>query len=200
MRFADALGQAGLALAAIALLMSLPPLARLPRRWRATLALVAGVVLLWPVGELSLIGYVRGVSGDLSVTAVVLAALGLWRRLAPVPSKVAEATGAGLGAIVLLAILFYPPALGLGGIDPYRWGYGDPGFVAAVALAGLAAWHRRENVLAAGVGLALLAWGAHAGESANLWDYLIDPLLSLYALGACARRLLERRITVPPTA
>jgi hypothetical protein len=33
------------------------------------------------------------------------------------------------------------------------------------------------------VALALLAWSLDLMESGNLWDYLLDPWLSVFALG-----------------
>jgi hypothetical protein len=80
--------------------------------------------------------------------------------------------------------LLYPLVLGAAPYDSYRWGYGDPfflGLLLALALAGVA-WRRPLVTLS--ISLAVLAWAAGCYESANLWDCLIDPLLSIY--GACA--------------
>ncbi len=46
----------------------------------------------------------------------------------------------------------------------------------------LAAWWARWYVIVFIVVAAALAYLAGAYESRNLWDYLIDPLVSIYAL------------------
>jgi hypothetical protein len=46
----------------------------------------------------------------------------------------------------------------------------------------LAAWWARQYAVVFIVVAAALAYLAGAYESRNLWDYLIDPLVSVYAL------------------
>jgi hypothetical protein len=136
--------------------------------------------------ELPLAAYVRGVIGDLSVVTMLL----LWtsllpgRRPTPLVFKL---------AIACIAIIFYPLALGFGMIDPYVWGYGSILFLIAVLLfalvCGLANWSKGVWMIA----LAILAWAAHWHESANLWDYLLDPFLAIWALMALFGALYRRR-------
>ena len=142
------------------------------------LILLISNLFFWPLGlgmELPLSAYVRGVIGDLSVVTTLL----LWtsllsvRKFAPLAFKF---------AVACIAIAFYPLALGFGMIDPYAWGYGSTLFFIAVLLfavvCGLANWNRGVWIIA----IAILAWAAHWHESANLWDYLLDPFLALWAL------------------
>jgi hypothetical protein len=86
----------------------------------------------------------------------------------------------------------YPFALGLTYFDPYALGYGSVEFLTALLVVTLAAWRARLNLIvlvAAAAGLAFLA-GAY--ESRNLWDYLIDPLVSFYALARLLAGLRRR--------
>ena len=75
--------------------------------------------------------------------------------------------------------------------DPYRWGYGEPWFLAALLLVAIIGNLSRLPLVAASISLAVLAWAVGWYESTNLWDYLIDPLLCLYALGVTSRPLLS---------
>lgn len=143
----------------------------------------------WPLGlgmELPLAAYVRGVVGDLSVVLTLL----LWSSVL-LPSRSAP-TSFKL-AIAFISLAFYPLALGLGMIDPYAWGYGSIGLLAAVLLfalvCGLAGWMKGVWIIA----LAIIAWAAHWHESANLWDYVLDPLLAIWACITLITVLRTRR-------
>ena len=55
----------------------------------------------------------------------------------------------------------------------------------------------------AGLTVAILtAWALELGESGNLWDYLIDPWVALYALARVAGEAFRRRggAKAPPRA
>jgi hypothetical protein len=102
-----------------------------------------------------------------------------------------------LKAILLAAILFYPLVLGLGMFDPYRLGYANLWFM--LTLLGLAVWSslRYSTLFALCIALAVAAWGAGWYESPNLWDYLLDPWLALYACAVLVKiwvaQLRERK-------
>jgi hypothetical protein len=145
---------------------------------KVILILLLSNLFFWPLGlgmELPLAAYVRGVIGDLSIVTMLL----LWTSLlsgskpAPLAFKV---------SVACIAIVFYPLALGFGMIDPYAWGYGSILFFITVLLfavvCGLANWSKGVWMIA----IAILAWAAHWHESANLWDYLLDPFLAIWAL------------------
>jgi hypothetical protein len=186
----DLTGLAGpaLAVAAACTLFS----TRWPRRARAALAIGAAVVMLVPFGELSPAAYLRGATGDLSIASVALLVRSLLARQ-PLDARNRLALQM---ALAFAALALYPLALGLGAFDPYRFGFGDPWLVGALGLVALAAWRARLTPLALGIALSLLAWAIGWYESGNLWDYLIDPVVSLWAIGAllirAARRVLQR--------
>ena len=58
----------------------------------------------------------------------------------------------------------------------------------AVLLAlALFCWAKGLRLLPLLIGLSLLAWSAGLMESANLWDYLLDPWLALAASFQCVK-------------
>jgi len=153
------------------------------------LIVLFGNLLFWPLGlgmELPLAAYVRGVTGDLSIVLTLL----LWSSLLPASKTTPIAFKF---AIALIALGFYPFALGLGMVDPYAWGYGSIAFLSAVLafalVCGLANWPKGVWIIA----IAIIAWSAHWHESANLWDYILDPFLALWALAAFFGALNKRR-------
>jgi len=157
----------------------------------AKIVLIAllGNLFFWPLGlgmELPLAAYVRGVTGDLSIVFMLL----LWSSLLP-SSKTTPITFKF--AVAIIALGFYPFALGLGMVDPYAWGYGSSAFLIAVLafalVCGLANWSKGVWMIA----IAIIAWAAHWHESANLWDYVLDPFLAIWALLAFFGALHKRR-------
>jgi len=156
---------------------------------RLTLVLILGNLFFWPLGlslELPLSAYVRGVTGDLSIVSMLL----LWSSILPF----AKQTPLGFKvSVALIAILFYPLALGFGMFDPYAWGYGSIGFLISVILfatfCGFAAWTKGVWIFST----AIIAWVAHWHESANLWDYLLDPFLAIWALFATLSAIYIKR-------
>ena len=147
---------------------------------KALLVLVFTNLFFWPLGmslELPLAGYVRGAIGDLSIVTSLL----LWstllpnQRATPTPIK---------WVIVALAAVFYPFALGFSMFDPYVWGYGSIAFLIGVLIfalvCGLSGWTKGVWI----IGIVIIAWSFQLHESSNLWDYLLDPILALWALFA----------------
>ena len=96
-------------------------------------------------------------------------------------------------ALTCIAILFYPLALGLGMLDPYAWGYGSLGLLISIvffaSVCGLLGWTKGVWIIA----IAIVAWAGHWHESTNLWDYVLDPLLCLWALITCILLMNRKR-------
>ena len=156
-------------------------------RVRAVTVALALIACGIPVQELALAGYVRGLTGDLSITTLLLLGMHLLsftsgRRLLNTDERTLC-----FALIALAAMFLYPMALGLGGYDPYALGFGSHGFFAALLVVTLVAgWmHRRWIML--GILLSATAWLAGILESRNLWDYLMDPLLATFAVCSLAR-------------
>lgn len=161
----------------------------IPFSIRLLIVLFLANLFFWPLGmslELPLSAYVRGVTGELSIVAMLL----LWSSMLPQAQK----TPFGFKvALTLISIVFYPLALGFGMLDPYVWGYGSIGFLGAVILfaiaCGLAGWTKGVWIIS----FAMIAWAAHWHESANLWDYVLDPFLAIWALFAIPNAIYLRR-------
>ena len=83
--------------------------------------------------------------------------------------------------VLIAALYLYPATLGLTAWDPYRAGYGLPFTFACTALVFVLTL-LKQYFAATALSLALLAYALRLLESENLWDYVIDPWLSFYAL------------------
>lgn len=151
---------------------------------RSRLVVAVAVVALAavPLGGLPALAYLRGGFGDLSITTVALLALALVRNVSGrmwMPERDRWVLLAGTG---LVALLFYPLALGLGPFDPYAAGFTSPLMVGALALLFAAALWRGLPWVAAIILLGVAGWLGGVLESSNLWDYLLDPLVAVYAV------------------
>jgi hypothetical protein len=154
---------------------------------RLLVCFVLANLFFWPVFtllsplELPLAAYVRGFTGELSITSMLL----LWTAyFAPKEIHVPLVMKVW---IALVAIVFYPLALGVSMLDPYAWGYDSFALLAAVIVTALVAWFAGSNRIAIILAIAILAWTVGWHESTNLWDYILDPFLGLWAIGSLIR-------------
>jgi hypothetical protein len=210
MHFTDLTGLAGIALAIVTFTVRVSFFARLQLKLKIGLAVGLLVAVTIPFGGLSAVEFVRGITGDLSVTTLVLLTLFLflprptsggradmgaetllYHRANPTPYR-APTRGKLLMFLVFAAFALYPFALGLGAFDPFRLGFGNLWFIAGLLVVALFAWLRQYTLIALCVSLAVLAWSVGWYESSNLWNYLLDPWVSLYALGAMLKRSIGR--------
>jgi len=182
--FTDLTGLASVASATALSFVLLPGFARITKLRLAVLPGAVFVLVLIPFSGMPLAAYVRGVTGDLSITTLVLVWCALLRPWFGCGATDARSRYALLMLVVLAALALYPLALGAGAFDPYRLGYGDPLLVAALLLTALAAWFWKSSLIALCIAFATFAWSAGWYESGNLWDYLLDPFVSIYALAA----------------
>jgi hypothetical protein len=168
----------GILLAALALflLRSRAPTGK--KRWLAATGLM--LLSFVPLPQWGCLACVlRGLWGDVSLTTLQLAACAaVGRPLLPVTLRRPFYL-----AVSLIGLGFYPLALGLAPVDPYRLGW-QPLWMLLI-LAGLTPvlW-RWAPVLLVILGVDVLAFALGLLESRNLWDYLLDPLLFFYALGS----------------
>lgn len=188
----DLTGLFGITLAIVTLLLSVPRVQALPLIRRAAVLAAAIVLVSIPVWGVSFSGFVRGMTGDLSIATLLLLGLSLVRSFSNRVLVEDRNRNALLRAILIVAAVFYPLILGLGMFDPYRLGYANLWFM--LALFALAIWSslRYSTLLALSMALAVAAWSAGWYESPNLWDYLLDPWLAIYALLAQGKYLLAR--------
>lgn len=165
-----------------------------PRRYRQIVFWASLVLCLIPVDGMSISHYARVLTGDLSFTGFIWFSIASFDRLYRSHGKTRgdEQFHVAL-VIVVTALVLYPTALGLTKFDLYAFGY-QPIILApfVLALFFFCVWHRfllPACILAigfAGYSLGLL-------ESDNLWDYLMDPIVTIYA----AIKLFRRRFDYP---
>ncbi|MBU1214078.1 MAG: hypothetical protein KKF58_05575 [Gammaproteobacteria bacterium] len=183
MLFTDWMGLSGLALVWLLFAMRLPYAQRLDGKRRMLLAGLGYVVVMFPIAGWSLAIWLRGMVGDLSLTSMLLLSAAVFARLFDLPPQWdARERSALLGFLAVLALLLYPFALGLGALDPYRSGYGGVALLLMLALLALWLMRRGFYLLPLVFAVAATGWSFNMLESTNLWDYLIDAPLAIYAL------------------
>lgn len=174
------LEQAVVWLALLAVLMG-RYLHKQPQR-SAVLLVMLAVVLLVPIHGLTLGAWLRSIIGDLSMTGLILFADIAIKRVFDFQLVSGESRKWLLRGIVPAGLMFYPLALGVTALDPYQWGYAP--LLPVIVIAGIAlwAWLKGMRNLAVILLLPVLAFHLHLLESPNLWDYLLDPVVFVYAL------------------
>ena len=146
-------------------------------------------MLLLPIQGIPIAEWVRGVSANFSVPFTGLLGLAVWegefrRKLF---SKTDWTTAWAFGVVAGLGL--YPLALGLGSFDPYEWGWSfSPLFVISAVLTALLLWKQSRFGLL--LLLAIAAYHLRLLESANYWDYLLDPVYCLASIVALGWQLL----------
>lgn len=213
MMFWSVYSSAALTLVASACILSLTAF-RIWRRLRPTrqtggdprpLLFFAAILalLLVPIDGTPLFFSLRAAINELSVTTLVLALTGLLGEAIGRDVIPSDQRGILLHAVACLALLFYPLCLGLGPVDPYAWGYFSTPMLAALGLAAVAALIHRDDWIVLIIGASLLGGAAGLLQSTNLWDYLIDPVLALYAMTVITTntaRSVLRRLTNPTSS
>lgn len=152
------------------------------RQRMVVVTVLLALCLFLPVSGLSMSQWLRSALGDPGVLTLVIFLNILAQRLFN-RSLLAPATrNSLLLGVALVGVVFYPLALGVSAFDPYQLGYSPLLMSALLFLVSVIAWLRAKRGLAIILLLPLLAYNLKLLESANLWDYLLDPILLIYAL------------------
>lgn len=182
-------------LAGVALGLAAPAIALAARRraaplapwWCGLVALIAAAVVCVRVQGIPMGGYLRGTMGDLSITTMLLlgaAVLGpLGRSLLDVKERTAL-----YGWAAAAGLIMYPLTLGLTRWDPYALGFQPRALVLMVAVITIGLWYWRRRAAALVLTAGVAAFDLGLLESGNLWDYLLDPWLFGWAVGALVAR------------
>jgi hypothetical protein len=157
--------------------------------YRSALALILLAMSLIPFAQFSLAFYFAGLFGALSVTTCVLLCTYLFIRCSGrdfsgvLKSEVLSNDLASIYVLVAFtAIFLYPSALGISMWDFYSEGY-YPVILSPLIFSIFAfSVYRGSIYLAVLLGLVFAAFILQLGESDNLWDYLLDPVLAIYCL------------------
>jgi hypothetical protein len=190
MPFASVLGLSLCALVSCAIAMQLLNVARLSPPVRLAVFACLMLLVLTPVEGLIIAGYVRGLIGDPSLATVLMMAMAIIRQMTGHRTFDERNIAALLLSLLGTGFLFYPLALGLGSYDPYALGYGSWGFYFALLAVALTTWWLSLHLVVIWIVGAVAAYTLKLLESTNLWDYLIDPLAFVIALGWGALKLV----------
>ena len=158
------------------------PLARLPLAIRSILIVGITLLLMLPLYGDPAWYAVRGIFGDSSITALlfyiafILQQNFSWQLCRPDELLLLRRL------LVMTALLLYPLALGLTQFDSYSLGYANPWLLAILFIIALLLWWRRYYFLAISLTASVAAWSLQMLESANLWDYLLDPVFVVLLL------------------
>jgi hypothetical protein len=151
---------------------------------RRPAGVLAGVVSLFTLAPA-----IAGLVGPPSVTLTQIALLQLCGQKQLIAK---ETTAAAL--LVIIALIFYPLALGLGPFDPFDIGYRPKLILLAIVPIGIALIIYRKHVLLSIGAVDLLAYAL--GLFDNLWNVFFDPVLVLvccvHLLKVAGCRLIRR--------
>ncbi len=157
----------------------------------ARAALFASIlaVTLLPLTPIPIAHYARVLAGNLSIVTILVLGVSAWFRIrgkTPSPKIIVQLIQLSI-VVALAATLLYPTALGATSFDIYADGYYPvalgPLVLALFIVAVLAgAW-----LISAALALGFGGYSLHILESDNLWDYLMDPVLSVYAFACLVR-------------
>ncbi len=190
-------------IAAPFLLMAIALLAASRARRRSLWMRLAGMLLCLtavfiPVRGLVLFEYYAGIAGEASITLLLLLSCGLIYQVSGVRILPGADCSAIFCALAVASLVLYPAAIGLVPADIYRFGYQPTVLLLVLMALALCAWISKRNMSAFAVLIAVAAFDLHLLESDNLWDYLTDPLATLWAwgwilAGLCARLMRRHR-------
>jgi hypothetical protein len=182
----ELLGYLGLALMLAGAPVQLGKMMKSSRRTLSAMLLVSLFVLLIPWNGHSLIYYVRGVVGDLSVSSVMLLIL-LYANILGWPVS-AERSLSWQSCAVIVAILIplYASTLGYWSYDLYAWGYQPQWMLAGVGVLLAWAWHRQRELAIVWL-LGVVAFAVGLCPSVNLWDALFDPFMMIGSIAIMLR-------------
>jgi hypothetical protein len=147
-------------------------------RWGALAACAA--LMFVRIEGLPIVAYARGALGDLSITTFLLLMNYIFGQLSGRRLLSDRDRATVLTCAAFSGLLLYPMALGVTFYDPYRLGYASlPMTLALLALA--VWWGFTRRGAGAIIAIGVLAFDLRVLESPNLWDYLMDPCVALYA-------------------
>ncbi len=161
--------------------------------WRPTLIffLISVCIIFFPVKGLPSGRWLFSFNANFSIPLTVLLfcrvlenGLGIkWFR--PTDFQTAWIFSAAAG------LFLYPMAMGAGPFDPYASGW-EFSWLFVTVLAVTIGLLLLKNRFAVVLLFTVLAWNLHLLESRNLWDYLVDPFLTVFSLIMLSLKLVKR--------
>jgi hypothetical protein len=149
-------------------------------RW--TILLLCITASVFPFGTLAAVGYLRGVCGDLSLLTQILLGCTVIHHVAGWKLLCEQDRRFLFTIIGVAGLVLYTTAGRYWHFDAYALGFS--GMAIVLVLVPLTLWLWRSRPCA---GLVLLvsvgAFNLKVLDSTNVWDYLIDPWVTIYAWG-----------------
>lgn len=143
---------------------------------------VTALIINIPMIGCSIYEFFRGIYSDPSITSVVFLFVLMLQRAADIRLFQTNELFIASTALLLVATVFYPMSLGATATDLYAFGYHEKWFKGLVLGISLLCAVNYFYVTALTIALAVLAFELRFLESTNLWDYLIDPIITLVIL------------------
>ncbi len=125
--------------------------------------------------------FLHGIFGEVSVLTLAFLIHCIGKRLLKRDLLSVSDRSLLLYGVAAVGIILYPTALGLSRWDLYRLGYQPVFLLLLLSIGVLWGWFsgcRRASMLLL---IAVITHNIGLMESDNLWDYLIDPFVTIYA-------------------
>jgi len=164
-----------------------------PHGWRLTtiLAVISGIIAFLPVGGLPLARWLVGINANFSFPLVAVVFNKAWEHASGSRLFDRQASMASWVFGLYSGLVLYPMALGLGGFDPYAFGWGFSWLFIILAMVTIA-FLLIKNRFAAVLMACILGYDLNLLESQNLWDYVVDPFFVLFSFAALSNWLIRR--------
>lgn len=160
---------------------------------KIAIVLTSLFLLLLPVMSEPLVIYLRGFTGDFSVAMLLLSASTIASIFVQKDFITTQDKKLFYLMITLMSLILYPPSLGWGSIDTYQIGYSFWPIEWILVALGLLAFSLRAPLTVVWIATALISYQLSLFESRNLWDYLIDPIVSVIAISSSIVGLFRKK-------
>jgi hypothetical protein len=176
------LGMLGYVLLTSAIILSLFQVRKYPPIVRWAALVISAAIGFFQIGDLRLIAYPGGVLGDLSISTQILLASITAKQVLRIDvlsdrdRSTVLLTAAGVGLVL------YPLSSGLTMLDVYSLGFQPLLLMLGLAALAVIGFTVRPGV-AVFIPLGVIAFNFKLLASNNVWDYLLDPMLTLFAWG-----------------
>lgn len=139
------------------------------------------IILAIPINDLPVIYYLRGAFGDLSVVSFALLLSISVRNILNVNILEPRAVDMLCVFLLIIGLPFYITSLGVGQIDLYSFGYSQITVSMFLIALALLSFLKKQFNLGLLLLLPVVVFKMGLLESNNMWDYLLDPFLFIYA-------------------
>lgn len=139
------------------------------------------IILAIPINDLPVIYYLRGAFGDLSVISFALLLSAALKNIFNVNVLESRAVDILCVFLLIIGLPFYITSLGVGQTDLYSFGYSQITVSMFLIALALLSFLKKQFNLGLLLLLPVVAFEVGLLESNNIWDYLLDPFLFIYA-------------------